>query len=453
MQSLLVRIFLSFWLIIAITIGTAALGGYWYAERIRDQIASFDLGDTMLAASAALESTGKHGLTEWLRAHSESSAVRLYVLDDDRRDLLGRRVPPNVMRTLERQRRFNPNRTAHEPPNLRRARALPQLVETNGSTYTFVVSRFRGRPILMSADSARTFMLALAILVSAIVSFFLARAITRPVTRLREATVALANGELNTRVAESLGGRRDELGMLATDFDRMADQLQKSAMQQTELSRNISHELRSPLARLRVALELARRQSGDSREFDRIDAEAERLDRLIGQILSYTRLDAAASNAIETLNLRDLVEEVVENVNYEARAGGRAGIKVKARLDASPYILGQRFAISSAVENVLRNALRHSPADCDIALTLAEDDGHARITIRDRGPGVADHELPKLFEPFFRTAESAADRSNGGTGLGLAIARRAVQASGGEISAGNADGGGLLITIVLPSAD
>jgi two-component system OmpR family sensor kinase len=454
MHSLLIRIFLSFWLIIAITIGTAALTGYWYAERIREQIENFDLGDTMLEASDALENSGRDGLREWLGDYTENSSVTVFVLNDDRHDLLGRDVPRYVYRDLERHRRHandNDNRSGHgDPSNLRRARPHAQLLGPDGKTYTFVVSRVSAQPGDLSPERARGFLLVLALLVSAVVSYLLAQAMTRPVRKLRAATVSLADGKLDIRVASSLGKRRDELGLLAKDFDVMADKLQRAANQQTELSRNISHELRSPLARMRVALELARRQSGESPEFDRIDDEARRLDSLIGQILSYTRLDTTP--LLAPLDLADLLQEVVENVNYECRSDGVNGVVVKAKIECSPTVSGDHSAIASAVENVLRNAVRHSPPGQAVALTLRQSDSEAVIEVLDQGQGVDEDALPYLFDAFYRTPRSVKDQDNRGTGLGLAIAKRAVAINDGSIEATNAADGGLQVTIHLPLA-
>jgi two-component system sensor histidine kinase CpxA len=457
MRSLLIRIFLSFWLIIAITIGTAALAGYWYAERLRDEFESFDLGDTMLEASAALETGGRDALVSWLRDYTHSSTPTVFVLDDSWHDLLGRDLPRFVYRDLERHRRFegrpwrdHRHNDDDEPANLRRARPHAQLLGPDGTTYTFVVSRVPPRSSAWSPERARLLLLGLAVIISTIVSFLLARALTRPVTKLRDATVALANGNLDVRVAESVGGRSDELGLLARDFDTKADKLQRSARQQSELSRNISHELRSPLARMRVALELARRQSGELSEFDRIDEEAERLDKLIGQILSYTRLDSSTRAEAETVDLGDLVQEVVENVNFECRSEGINGITVRASIESTPTIDGHRFALSSAVENVLRNAVRHSPAGAEVNVTLRQSADAAVIEILDQGPGVEQEELARLFDAFFRTRRAAEDGRDRGTGLGLAIAQRAVRMHNGDIEATNAAEGGLLVTLTVP---
>ena len=252
------------------------------------------------------------------------------------------------------------------------------------------------------------------------------------------------------RVAESVGKRRDEFGTLGRDFDAMAENLQRAAERQTELSRNISHELRSPLARMRVAIELAKQKNGGMPEFERLDDETQRLDGLIGQILSYTKLDSNPDTVPTPVELADLVHEVVENVNYECRAEGIDGVSVTAQVDASPVVPGYADALTSAIENIVRNAVHHSPPDAIVNVWLGEEGDVALIDVRDSGPGVDEADLHRLFEPFFRTRDSSESRDARGTGLGLAIAERAVNVNGGLISARNHPDGGLLVRVALP---
>ena len=451
MNTLLVRIFVSFWLIIGITIGVAAVAGYYYAERLRDELENFEFDDTLLEASAALSSDGREGLRSWLRQVPESRNVTLYIVGPDGRDILERDLPRHMADKLHRHRGHAPPRGRSDPTNLHRARALSQLVSRDGDIYTILVSHTHRPQGYWEGAPAGSVLLILALIVSGIVSYLLASAISNPVRKLRDATVSLAEGNMNSRVAASLGNRRDELGMLARDFDAMAEKLQRAAAQQTELSRNISHELRSPLARLKVAMELAKRQTGDLPEFDRIDDETERLDRLIGQILSYTRMESGSQAEPGRIDIADLVQEVVENVNFECRAGGYEGIRVVTELNASPTVSGYADALTSAIENIVRNAVRHSPPNEKVIVRIpAESDRMAKIEVLDEGQGVAGDELPHLFEPFFRTRMATADSKNRGTGLGLAIAERAVKLNGGTVTAENRKTGGLRVLISLP---
>ncbi|MCH8303216.1 MAG: HAMP domain-containing protein, partial [Proteobacteria bacterium] len=390
MRSLLLRIFLSFWLIIVVTIGTAGVAGFLYAERMREAIENFEIGDSMLGASAALEAGGRKGLTDWLRRNRTSRAITIFVLDERGHDILDRRVPFGLTRVFRRHREHLRRHQFddRDPRNLRRSRPQPQLVAADGSVYTFFVTPSRASHSVWTTADARWLLFAVALLVSGIVSYFLATAISRPVRKLRDATVALAGGDLDVRVAESVGKRRDELGMLGRDFDSMAENLQQASARQTELSRNISHELRSPLARMRVAVELARQKNADMPELERLDNETERLDDLIGQILSYTKLDASPDTDPEPTDLADLIHEVVENVNYECKAEGIDGVSVVAQIDASPVTLGHAGVMTSAIENIVRNAVHHSPPGSEVTIHLSKEDESALIEVRDSGPGV-----------------------------------------------------------------
>jgi two-component system OmpR family sensor kinase len=454
MRSLLLRIFLSFWLIIGVTIGAASLGGYWYAERARATFENFQLGDSLVEASEALENDGKDGLTRWLRNQPQGTARLILILDRHGGDILGRPVPSYVAGMVERHRRHlrtgdgGPRR---EPRNLRWARPLTQLVSPDGEIFTVVVAPPDNLPFFWNRTPARSLFLALALVVSAAVCYLLARAITSPVRKLRDATVSLAQGNLHERVGPALGSRRDELGHLARDFDRMAEKLQKSASQQTELTRNISHELRSPLARMRVALELQRQKSGDSADLARLDDEIGRLDHLISQILSYSRLDSGDLQQAGHYDLADLIEEVVENVNYECRASGSNRVSVAQQSVQTANVYGYRDAMNSAIENVLRNAVRHSPPGTAVSVRLdSPDSGNLQIEISDQGDGVEESELPLLFDAFYRTRRSVQQPGEQGTGLGLAIAARAVARNGGRIAANNGESGGLVVTLTIP---
>jgi two-component system sensor histidine kinase CpxA len=452
MRSLFVRFFLSYWLIIGLTIGMAAVAGFWYAERMRDALENFSLDDTMLEASQALDNGGRDGLARWLEAIPQTRNVSLYVLDHPGHDILDRQPPFGVVRTFRRHRDHFRER-AHEekdPRNLRRARPLTQLVAANGAAFTFIVAPSHIPDSFWAGADARILLLIMALLSSGLVSYALAKAISRPVQKLRNATHALADGNLAIRVADSIGRRRDELGMLGRDFDSMAEKLQSAVEQQTELSRNISHELRSPLARMRVAVELAKREAGNLPEFDRLEAEAERLDDLIGQILSYTRLDAGAAREAELVDLADVIHEVAENVNFECRAENIEAVSVTTSVHESPDFRGHRDALLSAIENVVRNAVTHSPPNSDVNICLSCSGKTAHIEVRDHGAGVAETDLARLFEPFFRTRQSAESSSDHGTGLGLAIAARAIHLHRGQISAENPADGGLLVRITLP---
>ncbi len=446
MRSLLIRIFVSFWSIIVITIIAAGALGFAYAERARDALQNFEVSDAMLEASAALREDGREGLEDWLRSLPGVTASLVYVLDDRGRDLLERRLPPPIEIAM---RRFGGPRFRRPPQrefgNLRPARPFTQLIGPDDHVYTFFVLPPQGIVGRWLADRGRVSFAILALLISAGVSYLLARAISRPIRRFRESAVAIADGNLDTRVAEHVGKRRDEIGLLAQDFDRMADELQRAWLRQTELTRNVSHELRSPLARLRVALELARRKAGDLPEFEKIDAETGRLDELIGQILEFSRLDAETHEERSLIDLEELLRPIVEDVRYEF-ADDNVDLAFEA--EATVRVDGYRAALQSAFENVLRNAVQHGREGGEVRVRLEKDASHAVITINDHGGGVAGDELEHIFEPFYRSAQRG-EKLRTGSGLGLAIAARAIAMNDGSVTASN-DAAGLRVEIRLP---
>lgn len=307
------------------------------------------------------------------------------------------------------------------------------------------------------------------------VCFALARYLTAPAVQLRRATQQFASGDLSARVGAQMRGRRDELADLGRDFDLMAERIEGLMLRQRRLLGDISHELRSPLTRLKLALELAESTAtGETRDYlTRIGAEAEELGALISQLLTLERLESTAHGAHPQgdalIDLAHLVRHVGANADFEARSRN-SRIEV---VEAQPcQIVGNGELLQSAVENVVRNAVWHSPPGSRAQITLriepaslvshaapaalpgAPSKAAARVAVvrvRDNGPGVPDEALPLLFQPFYRVAE-ARDRQSGGTGLGLSITQRAVAFHGGSVAAFNAPGGGLLVEIRLPLA-
>jgi two-component system sensor histidine kinase CpxA len=286
-------------------------------------------------------------------------------------------------------------------------------------------------------------------LTAGIVCYGLARYLTAPVLRLRDATRRLTEGDLSVRVGPEVGNRRDELAQLGHDFDVMAERIESLLTSQQQLLSDVSHELRSPLARLNVALALARQRSGSDATgaLDRIESEAEQLNSLIGRVLSLSRFESGASAPQPTaVDLARLVGDIAADADFEALAKG-CGVNVSAEVPCK--VMGAETLLRSAIENVVRNAVRYTAEGTDVDVILSCDD-EILITVRDRGPGVPDDQLDELFEPFYRIADSR-DRESGGTGLGLSIAQRAVRVHGGSVRALNAADGGLIVEIRLPS--
>jgi signal transduction histidine kinase len=272
----------------------------------------------------------------------------------------------------------------------------------------------------------------------ALLCYWLAVHLTEPVRRLQKAVERFGQGDLSTRFET---GRRDELGELARTFNRMADRIQTLLAAERRLLLDISHELRSPLARLGVAVELARSGQDRGGALDRIQKEADRLNSLVGELLRVTRAEGdPASLHFEPVRLDDLVRDIVETNRIEATARGS---ELKLDIAAAAEIQGEPELLRRAAENVIRNAIRHAPAGTAVEVMVKG----RTILVRDNGPGVPEKDLARIFDPFYRV-ENDRNRSSGGVGLGLAIARRAVELHKGTIRARNASPG-LLVEIEL----
>jgi two-component system OmpR family sensor kinase len=273
-----------------------------------------------------------------------------------------------------------------------------------------------------------------------------------PIRRLRQGFERLAAGDLSARLAPHMGGRQDELADLARDFDTMAGQLEQSIKSRERLLHDVSHELRSPLSRLQLAIGLARQEpKGANASLDRIEYEGRRLDSVVRELLSLARAESGHPPGEDYFDLHPLLESVLADARFEAEA---AGVKIVSEVDASasdenaPSLRGNTELVRWALDNVVRNALRYSTRGQSVRVKLGYDAGARRyeIDVVDEGPGAPAAALPTLFEPFVR-----ADETTPGFGLGLAVAKRAVTAQGGSIEASNRTGAGLGVRITLPA--
>jgi two-component system sensor histidine kinase CpxA len=285
------------------------------------------------------------------------------------------------------------------------------------------------------------------VVVAGIVCWLLARHITAPLVRLRVAAARMAEGDLEARASRPLTSRHDEIGALGRDFDQMAERLSALVKTERQLLADVSHELRSPLARLTVAAGLLRQRGGDGPELERIDREVARVDTIIGQSLTLARVSSGlGSGSRETFDLSNLVQEIVADGDFEARAANRRVVMTSVDACSST---GVPDLIRSAIENVVRNAIRHTPTGTSVDVSLRVADDHARVTVRDHGPGIPDALLTDVFLPF-RRADGPGRPVSNGAGLGLAIADRVVRMHGGSVVARNASDGGLAVEISLP---
>lgn len=289
------------------------------------------------------------------------------------------------------------------------------------------------------------------VVVTGLVSVALARYLTRPIRSLRGAAQKLAKGDLDVRVSGELVGADSETLALGEEMDRMAERIQELLASQRRLLRDVSHELRSPLARLNLALELVRRQSPEKAKpaLDRIERESERLAEMIGELLTLSRLEAGEPiERPETVDVSELASEIVADVGFEAE---QKGAKVDAHIEPGLDVTGNPELLRRAIENVLRNALRFTEPGSEVRVDLSGNDGKLALSVRDHGPGVPESALDEIWKPFYRVSDDRA-RKTGGAGIGLAITHGAVAAHGGTVAARNADGGGLLVEMKLPRA-
>jgi two-component system sensor histidine kinase CpxA len=301
--------------------------------------------------------------------------------------------------------------------------------------------------------------------------YLLAWSMTSPVTRLRKAAQSLAAGDLSARAGAPAGGRRDELTELMRDFDRMAERIEGLVDSQSRLLKDVSHELRSPLARLSVALGLARQRAVSELgpeaapelelALNRIELEADRLNQLIQRLLTISRLESGTDGLHKTtFSLRELVEQVAHDAEYETPGRGcRVTIAGNTPADAADVFLveGDPDLLRSAMENVVRNATRYTTEGTTVEVRLERqqatkgEEEEIIVRVLDSGPGVPDEALPKIFEPFYRL-DHARNQQTGGAGLGLSIADRAIRLHSGQLRASNRKEGGLEVEIRIPAA-
>jgi signal transduction histidine kinase len=439
------KIFLSFTIAMTATLVGAVYVSFQLANQAFDQINVEGRDRIIQEVAAALARGGERELKSWLFNHPRPAPNTVLLVTNERGDeLLGRAMPRELARLL----RFRPGaRRPDTPPNLRPMQLTPNIIGPNNEEYRLIFARAPVTVLgMLMWPGTQVAVLSIAIFAALVMSLLLARYLSSPIARLQKASRSLAAGELETRVGAPFTNRSDEVGTLARDFDAMAERLQELVTAKETLLRDVSHELRSPLARMRMALALAQRNAGDESQpnLTRIEREAERLDALVGQIMTLTRLRTTAAPRRDPVQLTELVAEVVDDARYEYP---EATIELAA--PAAVEVYGEADGLKSAIENVLRNALIYGDRSKPIAVEVGTRAGVATVRILDRGPGVPDGELARIFEPFYRTDKSR-DHRHDGQGIGLAITARVMQLHGGRVFAENRAGGGLATTLEIP---
>ena len=381
------------------------------------------------------------------------------ILDEDRKILFSmpqlRRMLENrgqrrpFRRNIERpfRRPHDPNRRFRKGPK-RGGLQFTQSVSTpKGELLSVVIHSRRDLRNLMPQPAWREPAKVAAIILGMLLaSMLLSYFVVKPIRSLRRTTQSLGQHDLSARVEPSVADRNDAIGELGRDFNRMAQRLDDSYKSQHQLLRDVSHELRSPLARIQVASLLAEQKTGESNELKRIDQETLRLDGLIETILRLTRLNDMPNLKLEPLDIIPLIEEIVRDAHYEYQHTQK---KIAVDLGNPSQIMADFENLSSALENILRNAMYYTEDPSLVTITAQNKEAMLEIGIKDQGPGVPEADLNRLFEPFFRS-DTSRNEKTGSNGVGLAISRRIIELHKGKVWAKNATEGGLLVTIQLP---
>jgi two-component system sensor histidine kinase CpxA len=449
-RRLFLRIFLVFWVLVAAVAAMLIVTSPFFT-RARPGVERWQRGAERVLRErlqAGVEALARGGDVSsapgWRHRHTP---VTLYLVRPGGAGGNGTAVPPEVLALAERVAATGEERAEREGA----LHLVGRPATTAQGERVVLVAAARRPPTLVDLLEPRVLLWRLVLLTAGVgvVCYWLARTLTAPLTALRTAVGKLASGDLSARAAPSLTRRRDEIGELARDFDTMAARVETLLGAQRRLVRDVSHEVRSPLARLQVALELARSEGGgeSAQHLDRIALEAARLEALVGQLLTLSRLEVAEGLAKrDTVDVVEVVEALVEDAAFEA---SQRAVQVRLLAETRPVLVeGEADRLASALENVLRNAVRYTAPASEVEVAVRQVDEQVEVAIRDRGPGVPEEYLERIFEPFVRVDSSASRQ--GGAGLGLAIAARAVALHRGTISARNRRDGGLEVLIRLP---
>jgi two-component system sensor histidine kinase CpxA len=452
MRSLFLKIFLWFWItVIATGVALVATWIILQPKNVQSQIQTTLTGAAWASGNVAVdefEQQGASAALAYMQEFSQESHLKTCLFDTS-----GQIISGSDCATFDG---IVANAPASGEAGFRHgfARVVVKLRGKSGREYVYAVeaAERRGPPsgIGLLGVALRW---SVTLLVSGIICYLLTRYLTAPILRLREASQQLAQGDLSTRAAAGMERRRDELGSLVQDFNAMAARIEELVSGQRQLIYDISHELRSPLARLNVALDLARGRKGNDPAFDHMEQDLERLNEMIGRLLTVARLDSSAIPvAMSQVDLTELISQIAHNSDLELRKSNAA---VQLTLTGQFFVHGNAELLHSAIENVVRNAIRYTgignPVEVSVTAQNPAEPSAALIVVRDHGPGVPESELANIFQPFYRIADDR-NRESGGAGLGLAIAGRVVRIHGGTIRARNTQPHGLEIEIVLPQA-
>jgi len=446
MGTLFWKFFIVIWLAL-LTMGGGMGAAFWLrhnpalnANGAEPQIAVNSAAPYLNAANLIFSKSGVNGLRSFLAEFRHNPALPpLFATDDFGKDLLGREVAPNILAQAKSLAASHSN-------------GVRRIKTGEGQTYLLFALYSENNPSTnprpLQPDPPPPWLpITLGFFISLIFSGVSAWYFAKPIRQLRSAFAAVAGGDLNTRADRTMGQRHDELADLGKNFDHMVSQIQLSVNVQQRLLHDVSHELRSPLARIQTAIGLAYQQPDKiPLMLERIEKESQRMNDLIGELLAISRLEAGVIGKLEVVDINELITEIVEDARLEADS---KNVEIDLNIAGEIFLQGYYDLLSRAVENVLRNAIKytrsHSKVSVDAKLGVSGHQLHIDIT--DQGPGVAETELSSIFDPFFRGSHSQKSQS---IGLGLTIALKALETHHGKINVSNRVEGGLKVEIILP---
>ncbi len=451
-QRLFLKIFLWFWLTVAGLMGWLALGHiYGFNLNGIRIVKPPNMNATIAAILApaivqAYETGGPAGFSRFIQNSAFENERKLYLLDGYYNDVLSRPVSEDALQLAHVAR-------AGQLTLFWGHIAAYRCISPLGKPYILIVY-IQGKASMLEQiveEEGVWFVLGVILLVTAL-CFWLAHHIVSPMLEIQHVAKRVSEGDLQARASSALLTRHDELAALASDFNMMVEQIEALLQTHKHLLASVSHEVRSPLTRLTIAVALLRRTNAAGIEplLARIDREIVNMDVLMGQLLTLARLESGVERvAGAPVALGPLLEEIADDANFELEPLGKAAW-VNLRCDAVLHD-ADATALRSALENIIRNAGRFAPVSSDVEILLDSRKGGAHpsavIVIRDNGPGVREEHLESIFQPFFRgQSEAAAD----GNGLGLAIAAEAIRLHGGSVVARNRPTGGLEVEVTLP---
>ncbi|GLX78167.1 two-component sensor histidine kinase [Thalassotalea insulae] len=329
----------------------------------------------------------------------------------------------------------------------------PELIILNNHSYQLFIAHKTRPPAIGSIIMQLPVWLryCIPLVVSLLLCWLLARTLTKPLIAIKQAATDIGNGNYQVRVAHAVK-RNDEIGEMANSFNQMAEKLDANISAHQRLLADVSHELRSPMTRLQMALGLIQQASTDNPTIDkhlnRCEQEVTQLDKLITNILSLSRLENSFQQlAFTRVMLNELLHKIVTDNDYLV---SEKSIHIKLNCPEQLMLNANETLLYSALNNIVGNAIKYTHSQGTIDINATTNNDNIVITIADSGVGVPEQQLPLLFHPFYRVSD-ARDRDSGGTGLGLAIAKQAIELHHGQIRAENNHSGGLIITLELPT--